>query len=275
MSDVEPVVLYALLTHFGICVTFHTLVSLASKVMAFHISFVKVKAIFAHIATVDARSAAVSALVYLASNIFAETGISVEFETIYANVTALDPRDSARIAVIKKALGTFASAEQCIVVVAFRALVTGVNASLIASLAMLEAASRVFTNSLELVEEISSVALITAIFTRISAVYAIVEGALLADTAILHGLVVKALDLVHEEEGDEKPGQDNCKPYKRALHVLNSEALTSLLLAVAADTLEPMLLKLVNFDHLVDKHEEFKDELSEQKQLTTDSECLN
>ena len=102
---------------------------------------------------------------------------------------------------------------------------------------MLEAASRVFTNSLELVEEISSVALITAIFAGISAIHAIVESALLADTAILHGLVIKALDLVHEEEGDEEAGQDDCKPYKRALHVLNGESLTSLLLAVATDAL--------------------------------------
>lgn len=243
--------------------------------MAFHVSLVKVKTIFAHITTVDSRSAAVIALVYLTSNIFTQTGISVEFETIYANVTALDPRDRARIAVIKKTLCTFASAEQRIVVVAFRALVTGVDASLIASLAMLEAASRVFTYSLKLVEEISIVTFITAIFTRISAVYAIVEGTLLADTAILHGLVIKALDLVHEEEGDEKAGQDDCKPYKRALQVLNSEALTSLLLAVATDALEPMLLKLVDFDHLVYEHKEFKDELGEQKQLATDSESLD
>ena len=97
----------------------------------------------------------------------------------------------------------------------------------------------------------------------------------MADTAILHGLVIKALDLVHKEEGDEEAGQDDCKPYKRALHVLNGESLTSLLLAVATDALKPMLLKLMDFDHLVYKHKEFQDELSEQKQLATDSERLD
>ena len=140
---------------------------------------------------------------------------------------------------------------------------------------MLEAASRVFTNSLELVKEVSGVALVTAIFAGISAVYAVLERAFLADTAILHSLIVEALNLVNEEEYKEEAGQDNGKPRERALHVRDGEALASLLLAVSADALEPMLLQLVNFDHFVDEHEEFQNELRKQEQFATDGESLD
>ena len=128
---------------------------------------------------------------------------------------------------------------------------------------------------MELVKEVSGVALIAAIFAGISAVNAVLERAFLADAALLHSLVVEALNLVHEEEYKEEAGQDNGKPRERALHVLDGKALASLLLAVSADTLEPMLLELVNFDNFVNEHEEFQNELRKQDQLAADGESLD
>jgi len=130
---------------------------------------------------------------------------------------------------------------------------------------VLQAAAGVLADALRSIIEVAKSASIAAIFAGVAAGDAMLERAILTDTPPFDSLCVQALDLLHEEVGEEETSKSESQPNYRAACVFESELLASLLLAVASDSLQAVFLELVQLDHLVNKHHEFEDQVANQE----------
>ena len=133
---------------------------------------------------------------------------------------------------------------------------------------MLDSARCIFARPLPPIKVIAIRTLVTAISTSITAHLTMSQVTVMTDLVPFNCLGLKALDFGHCQVDEGTADYDHSEPGECATGVFPSEFLTAFLLAIADYNVDSLAFELVQFDHLIDIHDDFEDDIHKHHQLS-------
>ena len=225
---------------------------------------VVVVALFALVAGPHAALRAGLAQVDLADPVFAQARLAVELEAFEAGVAAVRARQGTVVAVVHEAGRALADAEQFPDDEPLEAGVAAEHAGLLALAAVLDLASRVEALASLFVDVEAVLAGVAAVLPSFAAGSAELCLAVEANGAPFRRLVLPAGRWVHEEPNHDDACQYNTEPAQNTASVSPSKDLAALLFIISDYDIDCLFLQVMQLVYLVQKHEEFKYDVSYQ-----------